>query len=231
MTYQPLKWNMSVLLSLKNDKADLVRLFNETDLDNVERFTFERAFAIAKDMQRDKIYNPAVLDLGSSGGVFSLIIKMLLDAHVTSIDDDRYIDIQGENAESSIVKMHERLKMGNIHGVTPRNISIEEFLNNCPSCPLYDSVLLLNVLHHFYTGYGQCSEHGKMNLNEVTKLLKKIGDITTKSLYFEINSLVINDYETYLSDIMYAANFSRLEYISRSTATDGTIRALWCFKK
>lgn len=231
MSYQPLDWNITNLLSLKEEKINLVDLFQRFKLHDVERFTFDRAVAISNFLREKNVKKPTVLDLGSSGGVFSLTLKYTLDAHAIAVDDDRYIQIQGENDVSSINAMKKRLEANHIEGIVPINSSIEDYIEKLPPHPLYDVVLLLNILHHFYTGYGQCSEYGKMSWEETSKLLKKLGDITNKYLFFEINSLVIDEYENYLTDIMYAGGFSKLEYVTRSVATDGKIRAIWCFTK
>ncbi|MBU5444375.1 class I SAM-dependent methyltransferase [Paenibacillus sp. MSJ-34] len=231
MSYQPLDWNQELLLRLKNDKINIVSLYEQLDLSSVERFSFDRALAICNFLNLNNIEKPVVLDLGSSGGVFSFALRVTLNAHVTAVDDDRYINIQKENEQSSIMMMRERLEKCKIDRVIPVNSSIEDFLHTLPPFPVYDVVLLLNILHHFYTGYGQMSQHGKMNWGEKVEILRKIGLITKKYLFFEINSLVINDYEKYLTDIMYAGEFKSLEYVSRSVATDGKVRAIWCFKK
>lgn len=231
MTYQPLDWNSDLILQLKRDKIHLVEVFQQTNLSDIERFSFDRALAISNFLSEKGVDKPAILDLGSSGGVFSLTLKITLDAHATAVDDDRYIDIQGENFQSSIRLTRERLDQSNINNIITVNSSIEKFISELPPYPVYDVVLLLNILHHFYTGYGQCSEYGQMSWEGTIELLKKIGTITRKYLFFEINSLVIHKYEKYLTDIMYAGNFNKLEYVSRSVATDGEIRAIWCFTK
>ncbi|MGQ7884793.1 hypothetical protein [Paenibacillus sp. WC2504] len=231
MSYQPLDWDIISLLQMKKDKIDTISLFNSMNLSSVERFTFDRSIVISQFLLDKGLKRPSVLDLGSSGGVFALTFKIILDAHVTAIDDDRYILIQGETESSSIKMMKNRLKRLNIQGIIPINTSIEEYIGNLPPIPLYDSVLLLNILHHFYTGYGQGSSYGQMDFEETSQLLRKIGAITSKYLFFEINSSVIKDYEQYLTDIMYICNFRKLEYVTRSVATDGSLRAIWCFIK
>lgn len=230
MTYQPLDWNQQQHYLLKQDKVDIVSLFLNTSMEEVERFTFDRAIVISNYLL-NKVKNPVVLDLGASGGVFSYVLKIRLDAHVTAVDDDRYITIQGENQHSSIKSMKKRLDEMNVQGIIPINSSIEEFVKKMPPVPMYDAVLLLNILHHFYTGYGQFSEYGQLSWEETKELLRQIGDITKKYLFFEVNSLVIQDYEYYLTNIMYAGGFSRLEFVGRSSATDGSIRTVWCFVK
>jgi hypothetical protein len=231
MSYQPLDWDSSKLLELKNNKINLVKLFESLDLNETERFTFDRAVSICNFLLQEGLFEPTVLDLGSSGGVFSLTLNYMLSAHATAVDDDRYILVQGESNDSSIKTMKDRLSSNNINGIIPVNSSIEDYINNLPPFPIYDVVLLLNILHHFYTGYGQCSDHGYMSWEETIALIQKIGNITRKYLFFEINSLVINEYENYITDILYAGGFRELKYVSRSIATDGKIRALWCFVK
>lgn len=231
MSYQPLNWDIDKLIRLREEKFDLIDLYQTYNLKNVERFTFDRAVAIANFLRDKKEKKVTVLDLGSSGGVFSVVLKMTMDSHVTAVDDDRYILIQDEDEDSSIERMRGRLDQKNIPDIITVNSSIETFLQELPAVPLYDVVLLLNVLHHYYTGYGQCSDYGQLKEEDIRLLINKLGIITNKYLFFEVNSLLINGYETYLSDIMYQGGFKKIEYVTRSCATDGKIRIVWCFIK
>lgn len=232
MSYQPLKWELNELVPiLKNDFIDTVSLFNSINLQEVERFTFDRAIMIINFLRSKGTTSPAILDLGASGGVFSFLLNIAMGAHVTALDDDRYISVQNENKESSIKNTAVRVKELEFKNFVTIDSSIEEFILNSPPFPLYDAVLFLNVLHHFYTGYGQGSDYGKMNDRDLKDMLFKLGRITNKFLFFEVNSYVINDYEKYLTDLKYTLCFREFELVGRSTATDGSTRAIWCFSK
>ncbi len=231
MSYQPLNWTFEKLRTLKDEHIDLISLYNDTDLSNVERFTIDRAVSIVNYLrEKGNKYN-AVLDLGASGGLFAIVLRMALNVHVTAVDDDRYITVQGEESSSSINEMKNRIEQNNIKQIIPVNSSIELFLDQLPPFALYDCVLFLNVLHHFYTGYGQLSNYGQLSWDETKKLIEKIGKITSKYLFFEINSLVIDDFEKYLTELMYLGRFREIEYVTRSFATDGNVRNVWCFIK
>ncbi|MEK8131083.1 hypothetical protein WMW72_24575 [Paenibacillus filicis] len=233
MVYQPLDWNSDWLILLKTGRISSTELFTRLELNEVERFTFDRAISISNYLKskwtpKDRY---AALDLGASGGVFSLVLNTMLDMHCTAVDDDRYILIQDENSLSSITQMNSRFKNIHINNVLSINSSIEDFIEKLPNVPLYDVVLLLNILHHFFTGYGQGTEHGKLEWDEFKSLVVKLGVITGKYLFFETNSLVFPNYEKYLTDLLYLGNFDKLELVTRSYATDGSLRAVWCFIK
>lgn len=233
MAYQPLDWDPSWLLLLKTNQMSSTELFQKLDLSKVERFTFDRAIKISMFLKNKLNGNKraAVLDLGSSGGVFSLVLNLMLDAHCTAVDDDRYILIQEEENISSISHMSSRFEKINMNNIISVNSSIEDFIGDLPEVPLYDIVLNLNILHHFYTGYGQGTDIGKLDWNEFKTLMNKIGVITGKYMFFETNSMVFPNYEQYMTDLLYLGGFESLELVTRSYATDGSLRAVWCFIK
>jgi hypothetical protein len=63
---------------------------------------------------------------------------------------------------------------------------IERFLTEFPD-RRWDIVLCLSVLHHFYTGYGDHLDTGRLTEEERASVFRAIGRVTRSVLFLEID--------------------------------------------
>ncbi len=232
MPYQPLEWTQDMLLAVMHDPPDSQALYQSLVLSDVERCSVDRLVSIIQDIRANRLVNPRIADLGCSGGFFSIGLAVTVAAHVTAVDDDRYIDIQSEVAESSTDHLVSRIARLGIDNVSVIRESVETFVTRQTEiASSYDVVLLLNVLHHLVAGYGRLSEVGRLDPEQYIEFLKSLGQLTGHLLYLESNSTYFKDYEAALTDLMLYGDFESLVYVCHSVATDGGRRIVWRLSK
>lgn len=230
--YQPVIWTQELLLQLRHVPLNVFDIYQSLNLNDVERCTIDRLAIIIEDIRQLGLMRPSAADLGCSGGFLSVGLAVSVAAHVTAVDDERYIAVQGESMESSLAQFRARIDRLGIQNVSVVEQAIESFLAEQAGQGYgYDVVLLLNILHHFRTGYGQQSLVGKLNPDEFIELLKHLGKITRQALYLETNALYFPNYEDLLLDILLHGEFAHLTYLGFSLAVDGSRRILWRFDK
>lgn len=231
MSYQPLKYNQNLIRQLKSIPFNPEEIYETLDLHGVERACIDRLSMIIRDTRKSNVTSPTVLDLGCSGGFFSIGLAASIDAHVTGVDDNRYIKIQGEDWLSSIEESEKRAKNLNIESVNFIEAPIEDFLLKRKHYYGFDYVLCLNILHHFYKGYGNLTQEGKLEKHIYLDLVKKIGQLTKEAMYYETNCSFFDNYDESLLEIYHYGGFSSLNMIGGSPAADGEQRILWKFQK
>jgi hypothetical protein len=232
MTYQPVVWTQELLLALRHTPLDVNGIYQSLDIRDVERCSIDRLALLIQDIRESGISRPRVADLGCSGGFFSVGLAVSVAAHVTAVDDERYITIQGESAKSSLEQFRARIDKLGINNISVINQPVESFLaQHSGGASAYDIVLLLNIIHHFATGYGQQSLVGKLGPDEFVDFLQHLGRVTEHILYFETNAKYFDNYESVLIDMMLYGGFDSLTCLGFSLATDGSRRILWRVSK
>jgi SAM-dependent methyltransferase len=231
MAYQPVNIDLNFITKLKEQNIDLEKLYELLDLNNVERNCLDRLGMIINDIKSSNNKVPSVLDLGCNGGFFSIGLATCAAGSVVGVDDDRYIKIQGEDLSMSIKEANKRIEKLGVHNVILINEPIEYYIFNRYLFDKYDTVLCLNILHHFYKGYGNLTSEGKLESDAYRELLIKLGQMINHSMYFETNAAFFPNYETALIEIMTYCNFTKLHYLGVSPAADGELRILWKFQK
>ncbi len=231
MSYQPLSFSDEFLIQLSRRPLDLVSLYENLSLTNVERSCVDRLAMILHDLEREKINSPNVLDLGCSGGFFSMGLASTVASHVVGVDDDRYITIQGEDNLSSVNNTKKRIEQLGITNAIFHDQPIENYLLQGNAQEQFDVVLCLNILHHFYKGYGNLTLEGKLEENMYYRLITRLGEITNKVMYFETNESFFDNYDKALLEILHYGQFSTLSLLGGSPAADGELRIVWKFQK
>ena len=221
--YQP---RLPDLASVIDSVADMPRFLSEPLWNGTlgaERACVDRYLSILDALERRSLFDCSLLDIGCANGFFAYLFAVSLCRQVTAVDDARgALAGYGKNAFLGPLKRVKReyaLKHLEIAGAP-----IEQFLGAHPD-RRWDVVLCLSVLHHFYTGYGDHPDRGRLTDEARRKLFQAIGRATGSVLYLEIDhGRTPDDFFAEFSDL---GEFRGHSVIGSSSSAVGETRILF----
>ncbi|HZS07230.1 MAG TPA: class I SAM-dependent methyltransferase [Blastocatellia bacterium] len=226
--YQPPPAPLEMLLHGLSFSHDLGpwRNFLESSSELCERICLDRYIMILNRLLNHRLYDCSVLDLGCSSGFFSYAFAVTAASQVTGVEDERAMKF-GYDERAFLrplreVKEHYRLDHLEIVGQ-----SIENFLEQQAWRRSWDVVLCLSVLHHFRTGYGDCPGDGQLGADDLTRLYERLGAVTRRVLYLEVDETRIGDERQFFSELCQSGGFDPPVALGYSCSAPGVPRTVW----
>lgn len=228
--YQPLYKHHNQMKLLTSFRYDLLYISNFDPNFEFERICLDRLIMISRDLYLLGIKPPAtLLDLGCNIGFFSHSFAAL-GYNVTGLDNNIAQEVQGFSKVKPLdfaneLKLRYQTKVNFITG------DLIDYLNNCPK---YDTVLFLNILHHFFQGYASQGVKS-LNIESIQELLTLLSDKTNKVLYFEINEEFAKDYGWRREDIpdlvILNSKFKSVTAVGMTVGAGGDFRNVYRCEK
>jgi hypothetical protein len=218
--------------------ADFAELFSfwpnyqvlRPEFDEVDRICLDRLLLIRERMLDLGLADRPVLDLGGGSGYFSWALYVTTASSVDLVEDERARGF-GYNEASFTGELRARIERLGLDNLRVSNASIEEFLAAQAGHGQWDVTLCLSVLHHFLTGYGDRRDVGRIAYAELLDIFRRIGEVTARALYIEVDSERIANYESFLSDLQGEGRFATSSVIGTSPSSIGVPRNVIEFLK
>jgi SAM-dependent methyltransferase len=187
------------------------------------RACFDRYLCILDALERRSLIDSSLLDIGCSSGFFAYLFAVTACSQVTAVEDARgALAGYGENAFLAPLRRAKREYA--LHHLEIIDKPVEQFLIACPDRQ-WDVVLCLSVLHHFYTGYGDRPERGRLTEEGRQDLFVAIGRATGSVLYLEVDHGRVPD--EFFADFMKWGRFRGCDLIASSASEVGETRSLF----
>lgn len=187
------------------------------------RACFDRYLCILDALERRSLIDSSLLDIGCSSGFFAYLFAVTACRQVTAVEDARGASAgYGENA--FLAPLLRAKQQYALHHLEIIDKPIEQFLVASPDRQ-WDVVLCLSVLHHFYTGYGDHPDRGRLTEEERQDLFAAIGQATGSVLYLEVDHGRVPD--EFFADFMKRGGFRGCALIASSASEVGETRNLF----
>jgi hypothetical protein len=218
--------------------ADMAGLFSfwpdyqilRPEYDEVDRICVDRLLLIRERILDLGLADRPILDLGGGSGYFSWVLYVTTASAVDLVEDERAREF-GYNEASFTGELRARIERLGLDKLHVSNTSIEEFLAAEAGRRQWDVTLCLSVLHHFVTGYGDKQDKGRITYAELLALFRRIGQVTARALYVEVDSERIANYEAFLADLQGEGQFTSSKVIGTSPSSIGVTRNIIEFLK
>jgi SAM-dependent methyltransferase len=221
--YQP---HLPDLAFVINSIADMPRFLSEPlpdDTAGAERACLDRYLCILDALERRSLFDCSLLDIGCSNGFFAYLFAVSLCRQVTAIEDARGA-LAGYSEDAFLGPLCKAKRQYALEHIEIADAPIERFLAACPDRQ-WDVVLCLSVLHHFYTGYGDHPDRGRLTDEERRAVFRAIGRATGSVLYLEVDhGRVPADFFDEFSDL---GGFKGRTAIGSSASAVGETRTLF----
>jgi SAM-dependent methyltransferase len=221
--YQP---RLPDLASVVNLVSDLPRFLGQDLTDETvgaERACFDRYLCILDALERRSLFDCSLLDIGCSNGFFAYLFAVSLCRQVTAVEDERGA-LAGYSENAFLGPLYKAKQEYALRHLEIADAPIERFLASCPERQ-WDVVLCLSVLHHFYTGYGDHPDRGRLTDAERRALFRAIGRATGSVLYLEVDhGRVPGDFFAEFSEL---GGFKGRATIGSSASAVGETRTLF----
>ena len=200
------------------------------DSPHVDRICVDRLLLIRERLVDLGVVDGSVLDLGGGTGYFSWALYVVNASAVDLVEDER-ARTAGYGDESFTKEIKSRIVELDLQSLVVHDQSIEAFLEQHAGSRRWDVTLCLSVLHHFVTGYGDNPDVGRRKYSEVRALFRRIGQVTGRCAYIELDDERVGDLEGFLDDFMTEGGFSSRSVIGISHSSIGVPRNLVEFLK
>src|ERR1019366_4743264 len=218
--YQPPLPALSAVIAAA---ADLPTLLSETltsQISDAERACFDRYFRILDSIETNSLVDPSLLDIGCANGFFAYLFAVTTCRQVTAVDDARGSSC-GYSDNAFLAPLHRAKREYGLEHLEIVGAPIEQFLTECPDRQ-WDIVLCLSVLHHFYTGYGDHPDMGRLTEENRASVFRAIGRATRSVLFLEIDHGRVPD--SFLPEFVELAGFKSADPIGSSASAVGDTR-------
>jgi SAM-dependent methyltransferase len=196
--------------------------------DPYARACLDRYLLIQQSLVDQRLWGASILDLGCGSGFFSFCLGVSIASEVTAVDDGRAVPFYGESA--SVAPLKTACAAYGLGHVNVAERAIESLLAECAGRRQWDAVLLLDVLHHMYTGYGDDPSVGKLTEPEIEGLVRRLGLVTGRALYFSIDAGRADPEKT-LGLLQSQGGFGLPKPLGMTAAAAGPARTLWELRK
>ena len=217
--YQPIVTNPQVWQQIRRLDFQVT----STDVIGGERGCFDRVAVIARDIQE----KGTVLDIGCNIGFFSHVLRALGNT-VTGIEDDSHVTIKEFTKKSSIDTAS---ALNEQYDLDVEFIKRDFITFLADTDRTWDYTLFLSVFHHLFIGYGT-SEKNRFAPVEAVKVLQSVARHTAKTMYFEIDERILEDFgwgtEDVSENVKMYTDFNRVEKLHESL--DGWKKSRGLFK-
>lgn len=220
--YQPKLPSLASAIRIVSDLPAFLAQDLEREGAGVERLSVDRYLSILDALEHRALYDCSLLDVGCSSGFFSYLFAVTACRQVTAVDDSRGAP-SGYAGDAFLRPLRAAREEYGLRHIEIVEAPIEQFLAAKPMRS-WDVVLCLSVLHHFYTGYGDHPERGRMTARERRSLFKLIGKATGMVLYLEIDHARVP--ADFLSEFSEASGLSHSQVIGSSSSAVGETRNL-----
>jgi len=221
--YQPPLPDLAAALGMVTHTAAFLGRGWQDDPSGAERACYDRYLCILDSLERRSLFDCSLLDVGCANGFFAYLFAVTLCRQVTAVEDMRGASAgYGENA--FLAPLLRAQREAGLRHLKVLDAPIEEFLKSCPDRQ-WDVVLCLSVLHHFYTGYGDRPEVGRMGEDERRSLFAALGRATGRVLYLEFDHARVP--EGFLSTFRDSGGFAGSAVIGSSASAVGDTRDLY----
>jgi SAM-dependent methyltransferase len=219
--YQPLLPNLASAIRIVSDLPAFLAQNLERENEGVERLCVDRYLQILNALENRALYDGSLLDIGCSSGFFSYLFAITACRQVTAVDDSRAAP-SGYSDDAFLRPLRAARQEYGLRHIEIVDAPIERFL--AAAGRTWDIVLCLSVLHHFYTGYGDHPERGRMTARERRSLFRSIGRATGTVLYLEIDHGRVP--ADFLDEFSEASGLRHSQVIGSSSSAVGETRNL-----
>jgi len=221
--YQPHLPDLSAVIAVAADLPMFLGQPLTARVLGAERACFDRYLRILDSIETHSLIDPSLLDIGCANGFFSYLLAVTTCRQVTAVDDARASSCgYSDNAFLEPLRQTQRE-----HGLEHLEIvgaPVEQFLSEHPGRQ-WDIVLCLSVLHHFYTGYGDHTDTGRLTDEQRVSVFRAIGQATRSVLFLEVDHGRVP--ESFVPEFAELAGFKSVDPIGSSASAVGDTRVLF----
>ncbi|MGB6943707.1 MAG: class I SAM-dependent methyltransferase [Bryobacteraceae bacterium] len=219
--YQPKLPDLASAIGIVSDLPAFLAQSLEHESEGVERLSVDRYLQILDAIESRALFDSSLLDIGCSSGFFSYLFAITTCRQVTAVDDSRAA-LSGYSDDAFLRPLRAARQEYGLDHIEIVDTPIERFLASAER--IWDIVLCLSVLHHFYTGYGEHPDRGRMTPTERLSLFQSIGRTTGTVLYLEVDHGRVP--ADFLDEFSQASGLHHSRVIGSSSSAVGETRSL-----
>ena len=221
--YQPPLPDLTAALDIVGNLPKFLSGSLPEGIQRAERCCFDRYLQLLNALEERSLFDCSLVDLGCAGGFFSYLFAITLCRHVTAVEDGRSL-WAGYSKEAVLQPLFRAKKDHELGHLEIVEAAIEEFLT-AHHGRQWDVVLCLSVLHHFFTGYGDDTQRGRLTEEERGSVFQAIGRATGTVLFLEVDHSRVP--EDFVAEFVSAGEFRGYHALGSSASAVGDSRVLF----